>query len=249
MIAQLDRSREIFAALHIPIYDAPGFEADDVIGTLAKLLKSDFNIIIASGDMDTLQLVDGTAVQVYTLKKGINDTVTYDEDTVKERYGFGPAHIADYKGLRGDPSDNIIGVPGIGEKTATTLITTFGGIDDIYKALKNTEKFKEKSGLTDRIVKLLEEHEEEAEFSKVLATIRTDAPVTFNKDDASLADFGRIGRRRAVYQARIQVVDTEGSIAHRRISSKLCLHEAAGSYRCVGAWTRYALRTRSAEYP
>lgn len=190
LVAQLDRSREIFKAFHIPILDAAGFEADDIIGTLATKLKKDYDIIIASGDMDTLQLVDDKRVRVFTMKKSITDTVVYDEEGVKERYGFAPALIADYKGLRGDPSDNIIGVPGIGEKTATTLITAFGGIDDIYKVLKKSkEKFKEKSGVTDRIVTLLEEHQEEAEFSKVLATIRTDAPIAFDKDAATRDGF------------------------------------------------------------
>lgn len=80
--------------------------------------------------MDTLQLVDGKKVQVYTLKKGIKDTIIYDEKGVNERFGFGPELLPDYKGLRGDPSDNIIGIAGIGEKTATILITTFGSIEE-----------------------------------------------------------------------------------------------------------------------
>ena len=187
LVAQLDRSRDIFEAFHIPIYDAPGFEADDVIGTFATKLKKDFDVIIASGDMDTLQLVDDKRVRVFTLKKGINDTVIYDEAAVKERYGFAPELMADYKGLRGDPSDNIIGIPGIGEKTATSLITSFGGIEDIYKKIHDsrfTNDDWKKIGFSERIVNLLREHEEEAEFSKVLATIRTDAPVMFDKDAA-----------------------------------------------------------------
>lgn len=137
-------------------------------------------MIIASGDMDTLQLIDGKKVQVFTLKKGLNDTVLYDEKAVKERFGFGPELIPDYKGLRGDPSDNIPGIAGIGEKTATILITKFGGIKDIYKALKkNVGAFKE-AGLTDRIIKLLEEGEEEAEFSKTLAEIIKDVKIKFS---------------------------------------------------------------------
>lgn len=190
LVAQLDRSRDIFTAFKIPIYDAAGFEADDVIGTLATALKKDFDVIVASGDMDTLQLVDGEKVRVFTLKKGINDTLIYNEAAVKERYGFGPSLMPDYKGLRGDPSDNIIGVPGIGEKTATTLITSLGGIGAIYRALKkNPKKVKEQAKITDRIIKLLEDYEEEAEFSKVLATIRTDAPVTLVKADAERKGF------------------------------------------------------------
>jgi DNA polymerase I len=121
LIAQLIKSRAIFEAFNIPIYDCPGFEADDVIGTIVSKLKKDknVNIIIASGDMDTMQLVDDKKVQVYTLKKGINDTILYDEEKVVARFGFGPALLPDYKGLRGDPSDNIKGIKGIGEKTAT----------------------------------------------------------------------------------------------------------------------------------
>lgn len=178
---QLGRSREIFKSFDIPIYDQPGFEADDILGTIVKKLEKekDTEVIIASGDMDTLQLVSGDRVKVYTLKKGITDVVIYDEKKVEERFGFGPKLISDYKGLRGDPSDNIIGVKGIGEKTATTLIKEFGSIEDIYKKLKKDEGAFKKAGLTERIIKLLEENEEEALFSKTLAQIRLDAPIDF----------------------------------------------------------------------
>jgi DNA polymerase-1 len=122
-------------------------------------------------------LVSGEKVCVYTLKKGIKDTIIYDEKGVRERFGFGPELLPDYKGLRGDPSDNIIGIKGVGEKTATILINTFGGIDGIYKALKKgKEKFIE-AGITPRMIELLETGKEDAEFSKVLATIRRDAPI------------------------------------------------------------------------
>jgi DNA polymerase-1 len=181
LVAQIITSREVFAALNIPVLDAEGFEADDVLGTLVTTLKKhkDLSIIIASGDMDTLQLVDGKKVQVYTLKKGITDTVMYDEEGVKERYGFEPLQLVDYKGLRGDPSDNIIGVPGIGEKTATTIIQTFGSIEKLYKALEKDPAEGKKAGLTDRIVTILLEHKDDAFFSKTLATIRTDAPIKY----------------------------------------------------------------------
>lgn len=179
LVAQIVRSREVFAALNIPIYDKEGFEADDILGTIVEKTLKDKNIevIIASGDMDTLQLVSGKKVQVYTLKKGIKDTIMYDEDGVKSRFGFGPELLPDYKGLRGDPSDNIIGIKGIGEKTATTLINTFGGIEDIYKALKKDKAAFAEVGITPRIIELLEQGKEDAEFSKVLATIRRDAPI------------------------------------------------------------------------
>ena len=178
---QLKRSHDIFEAFGIPVYSHEGFEADDVIGTIVHKFKKDKNldIIIASGDMDTMQLVDGNKVQVYTLKKGLNDTILYDEEKMTERFGFEPNKLIDYKGLRGDPSDNIIGVKGIGEKTATTLITSFGTIEDIYKVLKKKGDGWKKAGITERIKQLLLDNEEEALFSKTLATIRDDAPINF----------------------------------------------------------------------
>lgn len=181
LVAQLITSREVFKAFNVPIYERKGFEADDVIGTIVSLLakNEDVEIIIASGDMDTMQLVDGERVRVYTLKKGLNDTILYDQKAVEERYGFSPERIPDYKGLRGDPSDNIKGVPGIGEKTATELIQKFGSIEDLYKTLKKNEQKLLDAGVKPRMVNLLKEHEEDAHFSKMLATIRSDAPIAF----------------------------------------------------------------------
>lgn len=187
LVQQIVRSRELFAALGIPIYEAEGFEADDVLGTIAHQLKSktDIRVVIASGDMDTMQCVDKKRVQVYTLKKGIKDTVLYDEAAVKERFGFGPTLLPDYKGLRGDPSDNIPGIRGIGDKTATELIMQFGTIEKIYRTLDKTEQAFLDAGIKPRIINLLKDGREEAEFSKMLATIRTDAPVTFTIPPAS----------------------------------------------------------------
>lgn len=182
LIAQMSRSRDIFTALNIPIYDKQGFEADDILGTIVEKLHGDksVEIIIASGDMDTMQLISGDRVKVYTLKKGLNDTVMYDEKAINERYGFGPTSIPDYKGLCGDASDNIPGVEGIGEKTATTLISNFGTIENIYKVLENGgEKKFEEVGVKPRIIELLKQNKEEAEFSKVLATIHRDVPIQF----------------------------------------------------------------------
>lgn len=181
LVHQIKASRNVFKALSIPIYEREGFEADDIIATVVKKLEDDpVEIIIASGDMDTMQLVRGKKVQVYTLKKGINDTILYDEEAVKERFGFSPEHIADYKGLRGDPSDNIKGVPGIGEKTASELIAKFGTIEGIYKALKKDRNALLEAGIKERIVKLLEEHEEDALFSKTIALLRDDAKIAFS---------------------------------------------------------------------
>ena len=179
---QLKESRKVFEAFSIPTYEREGFEADDLLGTIAQELSkdADTDVIIASGDMDTMQLVDDKKVRVYTLKKGIQDTILYDEKAVIARFGFAPGLIPDYKGLCGDPSDNIKGVPGIGQKTATELITLFGGVDEIYETLekKGDDAFLKK-GIKARVVGLLRQHEEDARFSKSLATIRLDAPIAF----------------------------------------------------------------------
>ena len=194
LIAQLKNSRQIFEAFDIPIYDSPGFEADDILGTIVEKMKNlslrpllskervgeGLDIIIASGDMDTMQLVDDKKVQVYTLKKGINDTILYDEEAIMARFHFKPKFLPDYKGLRGDPSDNIIGIKGIGEKTAEILIVNFGTIEKIYKKIKKDEKAFKDVGISPRIIELLKNNEEEALFSKTLATIRTDAPINFS---------------------------------------------------------------------
>lgn len=181
LVAQIERSRDIFEAMGIPIYEHVGFEADDMLGTIAFQTKKqkDLTVIIASGDMDTMQCIDKKRVQVYTLRKGIKDTVLYDEAAVIERFGFPPKSVPDYKGLRGDPSDNIPGIVGIGEKTATELIKAFGTIEKMYKALDKSDQLFTHIGIKSRIIELLRENKEEAEFSKMIAMIRTDAPITY----------------------------------------------------------------------
>lgn len=180
--SQIEKSRTLLAAFGIPIYEAPGFEADDMLGTIAAQTASnkDIEIVIASGDMDTMQLVKDGHVSVFTLKKGIKETILYDEAAVVDRFGFRPSLLPDFKGLRGDPSDNIPGIHGIGEKTATILITNFGGIKDIYKTIKKNPEAILNAGITNRMLEKLIEGEEDALFSKELATIRTDAPITFS---------------------------------------------------------------------
>jgi len=190
LIEQIKSSRKIFDAFDIPIYDKEGFEADDIIGTIVEDSKKDkdLEVIIASGDMDTLQLVSGEKVRVFTLKKGIKDTILYDEKAVEKRFGFGPKLITDYKGLRGDPSDNIPGIKGIGEKTATILISNFGTIEKMNAELKKGDEKFLKAKITPRIVELLKSGEEDAEFSKMLATIRPDAPIDFSLPQKTFAE-------------------------------------------------------------
>jgi DNA polymerase-1 len=190
LVTQLQSSRKLFEAFGIPVIDAEGFEADDVIGTLVEQYKETpkLTIIIASGDMDTMQLIEGDKIKVFTLKKGLNDTILYDEDAVKNRFGFAPLQLVDYKGLRGDASDNIIGVPGIGEKTATTILQKFDSIENLYKQIEKDRDSVIKEGISERMVSLLEEHKEDAFFSKTLATIRRDAPISYKFPTKSYKD-------------------------------------------------------------
>lgn len=179
LIDQIKSSREVFNAFNIPYFEKEGFEADDLLGTLAEIFKKekDNQVVIVSGDLDTLQLVDDDRVLVYTLRKGIKDTLIYNQKAVEERFGFLPENLVDYKALRGDPSDNIVGIPGIGEKSGELLIQKFKTIENIYETLDKDESDFKKAGIKPRIVDLLKQHKEEAFFSKVLAKIRTDVPV------------------------------------------------------------------------
>src|SRR3989344_4564586 len=183
LIAQIKRSRDVLKAFGLPLYDAKGFEADDVIGTIVEQTKKDKNleVIIASGDMDTLQLVQGERVKVFTMRKGLTDIVIYDEERVRERYGFGPEAVPDLKGIMGDASDNIKGVPGVGEGSALKLIQTYGSLEGVYKAIKKdgVEKVAKKAGIQTRYAQLVADNKENAVFSKMLAQIRRDAPIEF----------------------------------------------------------------------
>lgn len=190
--AQFERSRQILSAFHIPVYEEAGYEADDIIGTFVEKNKDkkDLDLIIASGDLDTLQLVAGKKVSVYTLRKG-NEEAIYDEKAVQDRYGFKPELLPDFKGLKGDPSDNIPGVKGIGEKTAMTLIQKFGPLEKILELAKSKKEILKKEGFKDRVISLLREGEEEALFSKTLATIRTDASAKLDFQKAEWKNFDR----------------------------------------------------------
>src|SRR5437667_9599880 len=162
MRPQFGRIREVVKAFGIPIYEKDGFEADDVLGTLSvQATQLGVDTIIYTGDMDTLQLVNEHVV-VKVAKRGITEITEYDEEGVKARYGFEPGKLPDYKGLVGDKSDNIPGVPGIGEKTASKLIAEYGSLENV---LTHLDEIKPKEQ------KLLREYSEQAKQSKFLATI------------------------------------------------------------------------------
>ena len=184
---QFERVKEIVRILNIPIYEVAGFEADDVIGTTTKLIDSDIDAIIVTGDMDAIQLVNESTF-VYAMSRGISESVLYDIAAVRARYEFDPIQLIDYKALRGDTADNIPGVRGIGEKTGTELIKEFGDIETLYKAIDKKDLDKLKS-LKARTIELLVEHKDTAFLSKRLATIRTDVPFDFNLDACRFGDF------------------------------------------------------------
>jgi DNA polymerase I len=187
LYAQIPGVKRMLTALGIPILEREGFEADDIIGTISSQTQKlpGIQTIIVTGDLDTLQLIHGKKTTVFTLRKGMTDTVTYDEDAVRERYGITPGQVPDLKGLKGDASDNIPGVSGIGEKTAMTLISTYGSIEALYEELEKPEFVTGKhSGVSEKLREKLLEQKDMALFSKKLATIILDVPVTFDIDAA-----------------------------------------------------------------
>lgn len=181
---QIPLTREVLEAFEIPIFSCPGFEADDLIGTICQKVKKEKKLVsyIITGDMDTLQLVDDQ-VKVYTMSRGLNDPIIYDAAKIKERYGLLPNQVIDYKALRGDPGDNIPGVKGIGEKTAVGLLNDYGTLENIYQNIDEAEKTKK---ITPRIANLLREQKESAFFSQELATINIDSPLDFDLAKAKL---------------------------------------------------------------
>jgi DNA polymerase-1 len=184
LVQQFPKVKEVVKAFDIPIFEKEGFEADDIIGTITKKTGKDIEDIVVTGDLDTLQLVDENT-KVYTLKRGITDTVMYDEKAVGERYGLKPEQLIDFKGLKGDPSDNIPGVPGVGEKTAIDLLKKFGTIENLYKKLEKNEA----KDILETLRKKLLENKDQAVFSKKLATIRYDVPLKFNLKDCRVETY------------------------------------------------------------
>lgn len=188
---QIPLTKDILKTFGIPIYEKQGFEADDLIGALAEKGKKekDVQVIIVTGDLDTLQLVDKNKVVVFTLRKGLTDTVLYNEEEVKKRYGLGPEQVTDFKGLKGDPSDNIPGVPGIGEKTASALIQEFGSMEEMYRTIESKDNPPAgragKLRLNPKLIEKLTENKDQAFFSKKLATIIRNVDIEFSIETAN----------------------------------------------------------------
>ena len=180
LAAQMPIMKEVLTAMNIPIYTAEGWEADDVIGTVGKICgQEDWECVIVTGDRDSLQLIDDHVTVMLETTKG---TIRYDQAKFMEDYGFEPKKLIDLKALMGDTSDNIPGVKGIGEKTAKTLITTFGSLDAVYENLESKViKPKQRENLTT--------YKDNAYLSYDLATIRPEAPIDFDPMDAVIRPF------------------------------------------------------------
>ncbi len=167
--SQMDMIEHLLEHMRIPTIRAKGYEADDVLGTMAKeAAAAGSEAIIVTGDKDTLQLV-GEGIKVMMTGKGITDTVSYDRKTVEEKYGIAPEKLPEMAGLKGDPSDNIPGVPGIGEKGACALIQEYGSLEGLYENLDKITGVKRKRSL--------EENRDIAFLSRDLARLETSIPL------------------------------------------------------------------------
>lgn len=184
---QIPKIKKILGAFHIPILEKEGFEADDIIATLTEKFKHSplvQKIVIVTGDMDTFQLVDETT-EVVAMHKGISDTLTYTPERIQERFGgLTPQQLVDFKALRGDPSDNIPGVRGIGEKTAIQLLKAFHTLEDIYKNIDSPK-------ISPRYRELLKKYKQDAFLSKKLVQLKKNVPLKIDLKKCAVRPYDR----------------------------------------------------------
>ena len=180
---QLDRIQQVVKAFKLPVVTAEGFEADDILGTLAtRAARDGLEVLIVTGDTDAFQLI-GPDVRVLTSQRKWSDTKIYDEAAVRERYGLEPHQLIDYKALVGDTSDNVPGVKGVGEKTATQLLQQFGSVEEIYRHLDDITAKRARTSL--------EAGHTSASLSKKLVTIKTDVRLKVQWEECRTAAFDR----------------------------------------------------------
>lgn len=190
LVPQIGMVHEVLEKAKIPIFEIDGYEADDLIGTIsveALKQKEDLQLIIVSGDRDLLQLVNHR-VRVLAPIIGMTKMILFDEEKVKEKYNLKPKQIIDYKALVGDPSDNYPGIAGVGPKTASQLLNKYETFEELYKNLDE---------IPENLSKKLAEDCEQASLAKQLATILTDAPVSFNINNCSLNNLDREGLKKS----------------------------------------------------
>jgi DNA polymerase I len=183
IISQIPITKEVLEAFKIPVFAKEGVEADDLIATICELSEKDIEIYIVSGDLDNLQLV-AENIKVYTLGKGIKDTVIYDINKVIERFGVKPEQMVDFKALTGDPSDNIPGVEGIGKKTAAEIIQKYDNIKNLYNELST-----DTAVLKPKVKEMLKQNKESALMSRELAQMKKDVDMNFKIEDCKFGDF------------------------------------------------------------
>lgn len=183
LYSQIPKVKEFLKSINISIFEKEGYEADDIIGTISSLVSKSVEVIIFTGDFDCMQLVNKN-VKVFALERGIKQGTLYDEKKVIEKYsGLYPKDLINFKALRGDPSDNIPGIVGIGEKTAIEIVKNFSTIENLYKDIKKAEYiFKE--GIIERIKK----GKENAFLSKKLSEIKKDVPIEFNLENTKFKE-------------------------------------------------------------
>src|SRR5262245_51311050 len=180
---QFPMVREVVKALRIPVYEMQGYEADDVIGTITRQMDPlDIETTIVTVDLDMLQLVT-PKTRLMTTRSGVENTVIYDIAKIDERFGLRPDQMIDYKALKGDPTDNIPGVPGVGEKTAAKLIGQYGHLEGLFEQLETVtpEKLREK----------LREHRDQVFLGRELSRIVRDLPITLDLEAARVGDYDR----------------------------------------------------------
>lgn len=182
LVSQIEKVHQVVNALGIPIYEIDGYEADDVIGTIASRVDGNIEKIIVTGDRDMLQLVNGS-VKTYMPVKGISQAKMYSAKEVEEKFGIKPEQIVDYKALVGDASDNYPGVAGVGPKTASSLLQRFGTLEGIYQHIGEIE--------SEKLRKTLAEESEAAALAKRLATIICDVPISFDLEKSKLKNLDR----------------------------------------------------------
>ncbi len=173
LISQIVEAHRLFEAFGVKTFEKAGYEADDLIATFADTFQKerDTQVVILTGDRDTLQLIRDKKIVVRTFNKGVSDTTIYDEAAVKEKYGLTPEQLIEYKALVGDASDNIKGVPGIGPKTATEVLQKYKTVENIYKHLKDDEKLEKKFG----------PFKKNADLSRELVVLERNVPIAMPK--------------------------------------------------------------------
>lgn len=188
IITQIPIVKEVLDAFKIPVFAKDGFEADDLIATICNLAQKenkDLEIYILTGDLDNLQLVNDK-IGVYTLGKGIKDTIIYDTAKVIERFGVNPGQMVDFKALTGDPSDNVPGVEGVGKKTAAEIIQKYGTINNLYQELTT-----DTAVLKPKVKEALKKNKEIALMSLELVRMKSDVDISFKVQDCEFKNFDK----------------------------------------------------------